>query len=98
VWYIIIVPREQENKTQEGHKMTREENILHELNITEQRLKKALLKGNDREIALYTGKQEGLQKMAKMLGYRIEEDFDKAENVDGYWIATYTGLTDVRTN
>ena len=75
-----------------------EQNILHELNITEQRLKRALLKGNDREIALYTGEQTGLQKMAKMLGYRIEEDFDKAENVEGYWIATYTGLTDVRAN
>ena len=78
--------------------MTREQNILHELNITEQRLKKALLKGNDREIALYTGKQEGLQKMAKMMGYRIEEDADKAVEVDGLWICHYTGLTDVRAD
>jgi hypothetical protein len=87
-----------ENKVREVLKMTREQNIVRELNVTEQRLKKALLKGNDREIALYTGELTGLQKMAKMLGYRIEEDFDKAENVEGYWIATYTGLTDVRTN
>ena len=76
--------------------MTREQNILHELNITEQRLKKALLKGNDREIALYTGEQTGLQRMIRMLGYKIEEDVDKAEMVEGYWISTYTRVTDAR--
>ena len=76
--------------------MTREEMIIRELNKVEQRLKKALLNCNDREIALYTGQQTGLQTMAKMLGYRINEDYDKAEQVEGYWIATYTGLTDVR--
>lgn len=78
--------------------MTREEMIIDELNRAEIRLKCAIENKDEGATDFVTAYLLGLTKMAKMMGYRIEEDADKAVEVDGLWICHYTGLTDVRTN
>lgn len=78
--------------------MTREEEILKELNRVERRIK-AILQCEvvdeeklDEKIAYL----EGMHKMLQLLGYKAVEDVEKAENIDGYWIYTYKAIEDVR--
>lgn len=75
--------------------MTREENIVRELNKAEQRLKKAILNhddiGRDKQINYING----MVKMLIMLGYSITESIN-VENVDGYWIEEYLSIEDAR--
>ena len=78
--------------------MTREEKIISELNRAEIRLKCPNENHDDGAIDFVNAYLLGLTKMVKMMGYRIEEDADKAVEVDGLWICHYTGLTDVRAD
>jgi len=75
--------------------MTREENIIRELNKAEQRLKRAILNhdGADRERQI--NYINGMTKMAIMLGYRFTESVE-VENIDGYWIEEYLSIEDAR--
>lgn len=76
--------------------MTREEEILKELNKAEQRLKSALNAGNETDAHEVLSYISGMKKMLTLLGYKVIEDEDKAENVNGYWINTYKAIEDVR--
>ena len=93
--YIIIVPREQRKTHRRVTKMTREENIIRELNKAEQRLKKAILDHNDagRDEQIYY--INGMVKMAIMLGYSLITSVE-VENIDGYWIEEYLSIEDAR--
>ena len=78
--------------------MTREEDILWNLNHEEQKIKAILEDDNfnprkfDEEVAYVSG----MHTMLKLLGYKAIEDTDKAENVNDYWIYTYKAIEDVR--
>ena len=78
--------------------MTREERILGELNRTEQRIKAILQREvvDEKKLDEKIAYAEGLNKMLTLLGYKVIEDVDKAENVNGYWINTYKAIEDVR--
>ena len=75
--------------------MTREENIIRELNKAEQRLKKAILDHNDagRDEQIYY--INGMVRMAIMLGYSLTTSVE-VENIDGYWIEEYLSIEDAR--
>ena len=75
--------------------MTREENIIRELNKAEQRLKRAILNHDDigRDEQIYY--INGMVKMAIMLGYSLVTSVE-VENVDGYWIEKYLSINDGR--
>ncbi len=75
--------------------MTREENIVRELNKAEQRLKRAILNHDDigRDEQIYY--INGMVKMAIMLGYSLVTSVE-VENVDGYWIEKYLSINDGR--
>jgi hypothetical protein len=75
--------------------MTREENIIRELNKAEQRLKRAILNHDDigRDEQIYY--IDGMVKMAIMLGYSLTTSVE-VENVDGYWIEKYLSINDGR--
>ena len=75
--------------------MTREENIIRELNKAEQRLKKAILDHNDagRDEQIYY--INGMVRMATMLGYSLITSIE-VENIDGYWIEEYLSIEDAR--
>ena len=78
--------------------MTREENILWELNRAEQRIKAILQREvvDEKKLDEKIAYLEGMHKMLTLLGYKVIEDEDKAENVNGYWIYTYKAIEDVR--
>lgn len=78
--------------------MTREERILWELNRTEQRIKAILQREvvDEKKLDEKIAYAEGLNKMLTLLGYKVIEDVDKAENVNGYWINTYKAIEDIR--
>ena len=78
--------------------MTREENILWELNRAEQRIKAILQREvvDEKKLDEKIAYLEGMHKMLTLLGYKVIEDEDKAENVNGYWINTYKAIEDVR--
>jgi hypothetical protein len=93
------------NKPFKGHtegekKMTREENILGELNRAEQRLKKAYEMGYTEDIKAIEGWIEGAHKILQMLGYSAIADDDKDEWVECdagvTWIYTYKAIEDRR--
>lgn len=72
--------------------MTREENILSELNRLEQRIKRQISKNTDYtfiEAQIY-----GMIRMAELLGYRVE--VEEAEQCEGKWIYKYTAIKDIR--
>lgn len=75
--------------------MTREENIIRELNKAEQRLKKAILEHNDASRDEQICYINGMIRMAIMLGYSLITSVE-AENVDGYWIEEYLSINDAR--
>ena len=80
--------------------MTREENILSELNKAEQRLKKAYEMGYTEDIEAIEGWIEGAHKMLQMLGYSAITDDSKDEWVEcdtgATWIYTYKAIEDRR--
>jgi hypothetical protein len=81
--------------------MTREQNILSELNRAEQRLKKAYEMGYTEDIEAIEGWMHGAHQMLVMLGYSATTDDDKDEWVEsadgnGTWIYTYKGIRDFR--
>ena len=76
--------------------MTREENILSELDRAEQRLKVALQSGDEKEINEALGYINGMKKMLTLLGYRAIEDEDKSEYVNDNWVLTYKAIEDRR--
>lgn len=78
--------------------MTREEKILWELNRTGQRIKAILQREvvDEKKLDEKIAYAEGLNKMLTLLGYKVIEDVDKAENVNGYWINTYKAIEDIR--
>lgn len=78
--------------------MTREERILGELNRTEQRIKSILQREvvDEEKLNEKIAYLEGMHKMLQLLGYKVVEDEDKAENVGDYWIYTYKAIEDVR--
>ena len=80
--------------------MTREQNILNELNRAEQRLKKAYQTGDEEEIISLEGWITGAHKMLQMLGYSAIADDSKDEWVECdtgvTWIYTYKAIEDRR--
>lgn len=76
--------------------MTREEMIVSELNKYEQRFKKAILSNDKNEIKAASAYIDGMHKMAKLLGYKVVCDDDRCENINGYWVNTYTSVEDIR--
>lgn len=80
--------------------MTREENILNELNKAEQRLKKAYEMGYTEDIKAIEGWICGAHEMLIMLGYSAIVDDDKDEWVEcdesATWIYTYKAIEDRR--
>ena len=80
--------------------MTREENILSELNRAEQRLKKAYEMGYTEDIKAIEGWILGAHKMLTMLGYTAIVDDDKDEWIENdesaTWIYTYKAIEDRR--
>lgn len=77
--------------------MTREENILNEMNRAEQKLKILLEKGEDRDEAAIDEQIayiNGMKRMIVLLGYRAIEDEDKSEFVTEYWVYTYKAIED----
>lgn len=78
--------------------MTREENILWNLNYGEQKIK-AILEKDDiepRELDEAIAYISGMRTMLKLLSYRAVEDEDKAEYIKGYWVYTYKAIEDRR--
>jgi hypothetical protein len=75
--------------------MTREENIVRELNLAEQRLKRAILNHDDEGREKQINYINGMVRMAIMLGYRLIESVE-VENVEGYWIEEYLSIEDAR--
>ena len=75
--------------------MTREENILRELNLAEQRLKRAILNHDDEGREKQINYINGMVRMLIMLGYRLIESVE-VENVEGYWIEEYLSIEDAR--
>ena len=75
--------------------MTREENIVRELNLAEQRLKKAILNHDDEGREKQINYINGMVRMLIMLGYRLIESVE-VENVEGYWIEEYLSIEDAR--
>lgn len=75
--------------------MTREENIVRELNRAEQRLKKAILSHDDAGRDAQINYINGMVRMLIMLGYSIIESVE-VENVEGYWIEKYLSIEDAR--
>jgi hypothetical protein len=80
--------------TREENKMTREENIVRELNLAEQRLKKAILNHDDEGKEKQINYINGMVRMLVMLGYKLLQS--KIENVEGYWIEEYSSIKDTR--
>lgn len=76
--------------------MTREENILWELNKAEQRLKSALNVGDESYVHEALSYIIGMEKMLTLLGYRAIEDESKCEFVSEYWVHTYKAIEDRR--
>lgn len=78
--------------------MTREENILSELNHGEQTIKAILQREvvDEAKLNETIAYMEGMRTMLQLLGYRVIEDADKAENVNDYWIYTYKAIEDRR--
>jgi hypothetical protein len=80
--------------------MTREQNILNELNRAEQRLKKAYEMGYTEDIKSLEGWIMGAHRMLEMLGYAAIVDDDKNEWVENdesaVWIYTYKAIEDRR--
>ena len=80
--------------------MTREENILNELNGAEQKLKKAYEMGYTEDIKAIEGWILGAHKMLTMLGYTAIVDDDKDEWIENdesaTWIYTYKAIEDRR--
>ena len=76
--------------------MTREENILEELNKSEQVLKHALEDGETNIIEEALSYINGMKKMLALLGYRAIEDESKSEFVNEYWVFTYKAIEDRR--
>ena len=75
--------------------MTREENIVRELNKAEQRLKRAILNHDDVKRDAQINYINGMVRMLIMLGYSITESIN-VENVEGYWIEEYLSIEDAR--
>jgi hypothetical protein len=75
--------------------MTREENIVRELNLAEQRLKKAILNHDDEGREKQINYINGMVRTLIMLGYRLIESVE-VENVEGYWIEEYLSIEDTR--
>lgn len=80
--------------------MTREQNILNELNRAEQRLKKAYEMGYTEDIKTLEGWITGAHRMLQMLGYTAIVDDSKDEWVEysegATWIYTYKAIEDKR--
>ena len=76
--------------------MTREDNILSELNRAEQRLKKAYEMGYTEDIKAIEGWIEGALRMLQMLGYSAITDDSKDEWVECDAIYTYKAIKDRR--
>lgn len=76
--------------------MTREENILWELNREEQRLKRALNANDEVDAQEKLSYISGMKKMLELLGYKVIEDEEKTEFVGDYWIYTYKAIEDRR--
>lgn len=76
--------------------MTREENILEELNKAERVLKHALEDGKTDIIDEALAYINGMKDMLRLLGYRAIEDDSKSEFVNEYWVYTYKAIEDRR--
>jgi hypothetical protein len=76
--------------------MTREENILDEMNKAERLLKHALEDGETSIIDETLAYINGMKDMLRLLGYRAVEDDSKSEFVNEYWVYTYKAIEDRR--
>lgn len=74
--------------------MTREENIVRELNLAQQKLKKAILNHDDEGKEKQINYINGMVRILVMLGYKLIQS--KIENVEGYWIEEYSSIKDAR--
>lgn len=76
--------------------MTREKEIIFNLNVNESRMKNALLAGNMEKYEKWENVQKGALKMLNLLGYRAIEDPTAAEQVNDTWIKCYESIEDIR--
>ncbi len=74
--------------------MTREQNILSEMNREEMRLKRAVEENNNAMVQYHEGKIEGFTRMLTLLSYRVEKE--EIADLNGYSIYRYTKVYDVR--